>query len=55
MRQQTLTKVVEYLGTSETTGIIDGTEIRVRQPAAGRKVTTIPQVRQFGSTVTKGE
>lgn len=37
VRLRTLAEVVEYLGTSGTTGIIDGTEIRVRRPAVGRK------------------
>ncbi|MEU0414753.1 transposase family protein [Streptomyces griseorubiginosus] len=37
VRLRTLAEVVEHLGTSGTTGIIDGTEIRVRRPAAGRK------------------
>ncbi|MGW6009172.1 transposase family protein [Streptomyces sp. NPDC055210] len=36
MRLRTLAEVVEHLGTSGTTGIIDGTEIRVRRPAVGR-------------------
>ncbi|MFE0824010.1 transposase family protein [Streptomyces sp. NPDC058807] len=29
--------VVDPLGASRTTGIVDGTETRVRRPAAGRK------------------
>ncbi|QTE03173.1 Transposase DDE domain protein [Streptomyces cyanogenus] len=37
VRLRTLAEVVEHLGTSGKTGIIDGTEIRVRRPAAGRK------------------
>jgi hypothetical protein len=37
VRLRTLTQVVDYLGISGRTGIIDGTEIRVRRPAAGRK------------------
>ncbi|WP_258047322.1 transposase family protein [Streptomyces sp. SM13] len=37
MRLRTLADVVDHLGASGTTGIIDGTEIRVRRPAAGRK------------------
>ncbi|WP_413754968.1 transposase family protein [Streptomyces sp. MMBL 11-3] len=37
VRLRTLAEVVEYLGMSGTTGIIDGTETRVRRPAAGRK------------------
>ncbi|MGW1506253.1 hypothetical protein ACWCQW_48775 [Streptomyces mirabilis] len=32
-----LAEVVEYLGAGGMTGIIDGTEIRVRCPAIGRK------------------
>jgi hypothetical protein len=36
-RLRTLADVVDHLGASGTTGIIDGTEIRVRRPAAGRK------------------
>ncbi|WP_228915623.1 transposase family protein [Streptomyces sp. DH20] len=34
---RTLAEVVDHLGSSGTTGIIDGTEIRVRRPAAGRR------------------
>ncbi|MFD4322704.1 transposase family protein [Streptomyces sp. NPDC058548] len=30
-------RVVDHLGASGQTGIVDGTEIRVRRPAAGRK------------------
>ncbi|WP_411093421.1 transposase family protein [Streptomyces sp. 049-1] len=37
VRLKTLADVVDHLGASGTTGIIDGTEIRVRRPAAGRK------------------
>lgn len=37
IRLRTLAEVVDYLGASGQTGIIDGTEIRVRRPAAGRK------------------
>ncbi|WP_179254477.1 transposase family protein [Streptomyces sp. PgraA7] len=37
VRLRTLADVVDHLGASGTTGIIDGTEIRVRRPAAGRK------------------
>ncbi|MFF7127395.1 transposase family protein [Streptomyces sp. NPDC008240] len=37
VRLHTLAEVVEYLGVDGRTGIIDGTEIRVRRPAAGRK------------------
>ncbi|WP_167537144.1 transposase family protein [Streptomyces venezuelae] len=36
-RLRTLAEVVEHLGASGKTGIIDGTEIRVRRPAASRK------------------
>ncbi|MEV6575023.1 transposase family protein [Streptomyces sp. NPDC051577] len=36
-RLRTLAEVIDHLGTSGRTGIIDGTEIRVRRPAAGRK------------------
>ncbi|BDM74991.1 hypothetical protein HEK616_84780 (plasmid) [Streptomyces nigrescens] len=36
IRLRTLAEVIEYLGAGGT-GIIDGTEIRVRRPAAGRK------------------
>ncbi|WP_233436226.1 transposase, partial [Streptomyces anulatus] len=37
VRLRTLAEVIDHLGTSGRTGIIDGTEIRVRRPAAGRK------------------
>ncbi|MFD7570001.1 transposase family protein [Streptomyces sp. NPDC059810] len=37
VRLRPLAEVVDHLGTGEQTGIIDGTEIRVRRPAAGRK------------------
>ncbi|MEW2289902.1 transposase family protein [Streptomyces sp. NPDC047841] len=37
VRLGTLTEVVDHLGAGGKTGIIDGTEIRVRRPAAGRK------------------
>ncbi|WP_308114148.1 transposase family protein [Streptomyces brasiliscabiei] len=37
VRLRTLAEVVDHLGTSGQTGIIDGTEIRVRRPASGRK------------------
>ncbi|MGW7522631.1 hypothetical protein [Streptomyces sp. NPDC054783] len=37
IRLRTLTEVIEYLGAAGRTGIIDGTEIRVRRPAADRK------------------
>ncbi|MFI9809456.1 transposase family protein [Streptomyces sp. NPDC052301] len=36
-RLRTLAEVVDYLGVTGETGIVDGTEIRVRRPAAGRK------------------
>ncbi|WP_336605605.1 transposase family protein [Streptomyces sp. BA2] len=37
VRLRTLAEVIEHLGASDQTGIIDGTEIRVRRPAVGRK------------------
>ncbi|MEV1063645.1 hypothetical protein [Streptomyces sp. NPDC050263] len=37
VRLRTLAEVVDCLGASGKTGIVDGTEIRVRRPAAGRK------------------
>ncbi|WP_227870052.1 transposase [Streptomyces otsuchiensis] len=37
VRLRTLAEVVDHLGASGKTGIVDGTEIRVRRPAAGRK------------------
>lgn len=37
IRLRTLAEVIGHLGTSGQTGIIDGTEIRVRRPAVGRK------------------
>jgi hypothetical protein len=37
VRLRTLAEVVDHLGASGQTGIIDGTEIRVRRPATGRK------------------
>ncbi|MFF3313544.1 transposase family protein [Streptomyces sp. NPDC002952] len=37
MRLRTLAEVIDHIGASGKTGIIDGTEIRVRRPAAGRK------------------
>ncbi|MGV9816899.1 transposase family protein, partial [Streptomyces cellulosae] len=37
VRLRTLAEVIAHLGASGKTGIIDGTEIRVRRPAAGRK------------------
>ncbi|MFH8716088.1 hypothetical protein [Streptomyces zaomyceticus] len=37
VRLRTLADVVDHLGASGQTGIIDGTEIRVRRAAAQRK------------------
>ncbi|CAL9553996.1 hypothetical protein SUDANB58_04505 [Streptomyces sp. enrichment culture] len=37
LRLRTLAEVIDHLGVSGKTGIIDGTEIRVRRPAAGCK------------------
>ncbi|MFF4283403.1 transposase family protein [Streptomyces kronopolitis] len=37
MRLRTLAEVVDHLGATGKTGIIDGTEIRVRRPATGRR------------------
>ncbi|WP_256332611.1 transposase family protein [Streptomyces sp. 2131.1] len=37
MRLRTLAEVIDHLGASGQTGIIDGTEVRVRCPATGRK------------------
>ncbi|MFC9948993.1 transposase family protein [Streptomyces prasinus] len=37
VRLRTLAEVIDHLGASGQTGIIDGTEVRVRRPAAGRK------------------
>ncbi|MEU0992065.1 transposase family protein [Streptomyces sp. NPDC005953] len=37
MRLRSLAEVVDHLGASGKTGIIDGTEFRVRRPAVGRK------------------
>ncbi|MFE7595584.1 transposase family protein [Streptomyces sp. NPDC057494] len=37
IRPRTLSEVLDHLGASGQTGITDGTEIRVRRPAAGRK------------------
>ncbi|MEV7796241.1 transposase family protein [Streptomyces sp. NPDC087512] len=37
VRLRTLAEVIDHLGASGQTGIVDGTEIRVRQPAAGRR------------------
>lgn len=37
VRLRTLAEVIDHLGASGQTGIIDGTESRVRCPAAGRK------------------
>ncbi|MFE9404017.1 transposase family protein [Streptomyces sp. NPDC006530] len=37
IRLRTVAEVIDHLGADGQTGIIDGTEIRVRRPAAGRK------------------
>ncbi|MFJ9673983.1 transposase family protein [Streptomyces sp. NPDC101221] len=37
VRLRALAEVIDHLGADRKTGIIDGTEIRVRRPAAGRK------------------
>ncbi|MFJ6076488.1 transposase family protein [Streptomyces sp. NPDC093065] len=37
VRLRSLSEVIDHLGADGKTGIIDGTEIRVRRPAAGRK------------------
>ncbi|MFE9045726.1 transposase family protein [Streptomyces sp. NPDC007818] len=37
VRLRTPAEVIDHLGANGQTGIIDGTEIRVRRPAAGRK------------------
>ncbi|UXY25060.1 transposase (plasmid) [Streptomyces cynarae] len=37
LRLRTLAEVVDHLRASRKAGIVDGTEIRVRRPAAGRK------------------
>ncbi|MGW7241569.1 transposase family protein [Streptomyces sp. NPDC054804] len=37
IRLRTFAEVIDRLGASEQTGIIDGTEIRVRRPALGRQ------------------
>ncbi len=37
IRLRTLAEVIDHLGASGQTGIIDGTKVRVRRPAAGRK------------------
>ncbi|MEU6547975.1 hypothetical protein [Streptomyces sp. NPDC046859] len=37
LNMRTPAEVVDHLGASGKTGIIDGTEIRARRPAAGRK------------------
>ena len=37
VRLRSLAEVIDHLGSSGTTGIVDGTEIRVRRPAAGSK------------------
>lgn len=37
VRLRSLAEVVDHLAASGQTGIIDGTEVRVRRPATGRK------------------
>ncbi len=37
IRLRTLAEVIDHLGASGQTGIIDGTEVRVRRPVVGRK------------------
>ncbi|MEU0143989.1 transposase family protein [Streptomyces albidoflavus] len=37
IRLRTLAEVIDHLGASGQTGIIGGTEVRVRRPAVGRK------------------
>jgi hypothetical protein len=37
VRLRSLAEVVDHLGASGVTGVVDGTEVRVRRPAAGRK------------------
>ncbi|MDT0425208.1 helix-turn-helix domain-containing protein [Streptomyces evansiae] len=37
IRLRTLAEVLDHLGVTGQTGIIDGTEVRVRRPAVGRK------------------
>ncbi|WCN05307.1 transposase family protein [Streptomyces sp. M92] len=37
VRLRSSADVVDHLGASGTTGIVDGTEVRVRRPAAGRQ------------------
>jgi hypothetical protein len=37
VRLRTLAEVIDHLGADVKSGIVDGTEIRVRRPAAGRK------------------
>ncbi|MEK8146022.1 transposase family protein [Streptomyces sp. M10(2022)] len=37
VRLRTLAEVIDHLGADGRTGIIDGTETRVRRPAAGRE------------------
>ncbi|MEU9272867.1 hypothetical protein AB0E04_46890 [Streptomyces sp. NPDC048251] len=37
VRLRTFAEVIDHLGASGQTGIIDGTQIRVRRPVAGRK------------------
>ncbi|MFE3686222.1 transposase family protein [Streptomyces sp. NPDC059095] len=37
LRLRTLAEVIDHLGADGGTGIMDGTEVRVRRPAAGRR------------------
>ncbi|WP_240002916.1 MULTISPECIES: hypothetical protein [unclassified Streptomyces] len=37
IRLRTLAEVVDHLGAGRQAGMIDGTEVRVRRPAVGRK------------------
>ncbi|MFP8906125.1 hypothetical protein [Streptomyces atacamensis] len=37
MQLRTLAEVVDHLGAKGKAGIVDGTEIRVRRPAVGRR------------------
>jgi hypothetical protein len=60
VRLRSLAEVVEYFGSSGRTGIVDGTEIRVRRPAAGRKdrdqfIRQEPAERRQTMVVTGGE
>ncbi|GAA2655967.1 hypothetical protein GCM10010400_10940 [Streptomyces aculeolatus] len=40
VRLRTLAEVIDHLGADGQTGILDGTAIRVRRPAAGRQDRT---------------